>query len=99
MPDEFPPAGLALEKRPLLARGCRISDAPGQQQTLLLPESALLLNDSGRRILALCDGQRTIAEVLGAIELQFPVAEPGRVRRESLEFLAALAGRGALDLL
>jgi pyrroloquinoline quinone biosynthesis protein D len=99
MPKAAPLAPVPIEKRPILAPGCRLSDSPGQQETLLLPESVLVLNASGLRILSLCNGQRTIAQVIVELESQFPAVEQGRIRAETLTFLTALAERRALDLL
>jgi pyrroloquinoline quinone biosynthesis protein D len=99
MPEAAPLVPLPFAKRPILAPGCRLSDSPGQEETLLLPESALVLNAPGLRILSLCDGQRTIAQVIAELESQFPAVKPGRIRAETLTFLAALSERRALDLL
>lgn len=56
--------------KPRLWKLARVDFDPVRQRPVLLyPEGAMLLNDTGAEILALCDGQRTIddiAAVLGA---------------------------------
>ena len=64
---------------------------------LLLPESILRLTGPGPRILELCDGSRTLAGVVGALQSEFSDADPELIRREVLAFLTALLERRALD--
>lgn len=64
---------------------------------LLLPESILRLTGPGPRILELCDGSRTLADVVGALQSEFSDADPELIRREVLAFLTALLERRALD--
>jgi coenzyme PQQ biosynthesis protein PqqD len=42
-------------------------DPVRQRPVLLYPEGAMLLNDTGAEILALCDGQRTIADIAAVL--------------------------------
>jgi len=64
---------------------------------LLLPESILRLSGPGPRILELCDGSRTLADVVRALQSEFSDADPELIRREVLAFLTALLERRALD--
>ena len=66
---------------------------------LLLPESMLRLTGPGPRIVELCDGTRTLANVIAALQSEFCDADPEMIRREVLAFLASLQERRALDLL
>ena len=62
---------------------------------LLYPERGLELSDSAARIVALCDGDRTVAAI--ADELTAATGEPReRIEGEVLSFLGALADRGLL---
>ena len=62
---------------------------------LLYPERGLELSDSAANIVALCDGDRTIAAVVD--ELTAASGEPReRIESEVLSFLGALADRGLL---
>jgi pyrroloquinoline quinone biosynthesis protein D len=51
--------------RPRLAPHVRLVFDPARQRHVLLtPETVTLLNGTGAAILELCDGERTIAEIL-----------------------------------
>ncbi len=53
---------------PALWRLARLEfDPVRQQRVLLYPEGVVLLNDTGRRILELCDGRRSIAEIAAVL--------------------------------
>jgi coenzyme PQQ biosynthesis protein PqqD len=55
---------LALTARPRLWRLARLDfDPVRKRRVLLYPEGAMLLNDTGAEILALCDGTRTVDEI------------------------------------
>jgi coenzyme PQQ biosynthesis protein PqqD len=62
---------------------------------VLYPERGLELSDSAARIVALCDGNRTVSAVVD--ELTAASGEPReRIESEVLSFLGALADRGLL---
>jgi coenzyme PQQ biosynthesis protein PqqD len=59
---------LALTARPRLWRLARLDfDPVRKRRVLLYPEGAMLLNDTGAEILALCDGTRTVDEIATAL--------------------------------
>jgi len=87
----------APEAKPRLARGCRLSDAQGEEATLLMPESALRLKGPGLRIVRSCDGQHTFSEILRALRAEFPAADPRKIEEDTAEFLKNLQERGAVD--
>jgi coenzyme PQQ biosynthesis protein PqqD len=87
----------ALTSVPRLSAGCRMSQSKDMGPVLLLPESILRLTGPGPRILELCDGSRTLAEVVRALQSEFSDADPELIRREVLAFLTALLERRALD--
>ena len=76
--------------RPQLARQARLEwDPVRERQVLLAPEGVLVLNQTGAIILGLCDGERTVGEIVDELR--------GRYRRvagdEVGDFLARLASR------
>ena len=89
----------SLIQRPALKPGCRLSTASGPEPVLLIPEGALRLHGPGRRILELCDGQRTLADVIGQLQAEYPSAEPSKISGEVGTFLKALAEKGAIEFL
>jgi pyrroloquinoline quinone biosynthesis protein D len=84
---------------PRLAPGCRMTQSADLGPMLLLPESMLRLSGPGPRIIELCDGIRTLADVVATLQSEFIDADPEMIRREVLAFLASLQERRALDLL
>jgi len=84
---------------PRLALGCRMTQSKDLGPVLLMPESMLRLTGPGPRIVELCDGARTLAEVITTLQSEFSTADPEMIRREVLAFLASLQERRALDIL
>ncbi|HEY0693548.1 MAG TPA: pyrroloquinoline quinone biosynthesis peptide chaperone PqqD [Kribbella sp.] len=81
--------------RPELAPHVRLTfDRTREQHVLLAPESVTVLNRTGADILGLCDGQRTMAEIVE--ELQ------GRYNRvvddEVQQFLARLVAKRYVEI-
>jgi len=86
----------ALEGRPSLKPGCRLSPSG---DTLLIPEGALKLQGPARRILELCDGTRTVPEIVTALAAEFQNVEPSKILAETSTFFSGLLDKGALELL
>jgi pyrroloquinoline quinone biosynthesis protein D len=84
---------------PRLAVGCRMTQSKDLGPVLLMPESMLRLTGPGPRIVELCDGARTLADVITTLQSEFSAADPEMIRREVLAFLASLQERRALDIL
>lgn len=76
--------------RPHLARRVRMQwDPVRERQVLLAPEEVLLLNQTGATILGLCDGERTVVEIVEELRGQYNhVADD-----EVWDFLARLVAR------
>jgi pyrroloquinoline quinone biosynthesis protein D len=56
---------LALDAIPRIWRLARLEYDPVRQRPILLyPEGAVLLNDTGAAILELCNGARTVGEIV-----------------------------------
>jgi pyrroloquinoline quinone biosynthesis protein D len=81
--------------RPRLARHVRLGfDRTRQRPILLLPETVVVLNDSGARILELCDGRRTVAEIVTELGARYQGVPDDEVRT----FLTRLAARRCIEL-
>lgn len=83
---------------PRLAPGCRLNAAGGAEDLLLIPEGALRLKGPARAIVELCNGQRTLAEILTELQRVFPTAQPARIETEAVALLARLRDRGVLEV-
>ena len=74
--------------RPHLARLVRLEwDAVRESHVLLAPEGVLVLNQTGATILRLCDGERTVAEIVEELRAQYDRVSGDEVR----DFLGKLA--------
>jgi len=80
--------------KPRLAAKARLKwDEIRQKPLLLFPEGVLVLNPTAHEVVALCDGRRTIGEILQSLKEKFNNdAVDGDVR----DLLARLAGKGLL---
>jgi pyrroloquinoline quinone biosynthesis protein D len=87
-----------LSSVPRLAPGCRIGKSPDLGPVLLLPENMLRLSGPGPRIVELCDGTRSLAQVIAALQQEFSASDPEMIRAEVLAFLALLQEKRALDI-
>lgn len=75
---------------PRLWRVARLDfDRVRQRHVLLYPEGAVFINDSGRAILELCDGSRTVAEIVRVLGDRFGVD----VQADVTEYLSRMIQR------
>ena len=63
------------------------------RDVLLYPEGLVALNPTGAEILVLCDGVRSVADVVSALEQRYGSPEGG-VERDVTAFLDGLAAKG-----
>ena len=76
--------------RPHLARLVRLEwDPVRESHVLLAPEGVLVLNRTGATILGLCDGERTVVEIVDELRVRYRRVDGAEVR----DFLARLAGK------
>ena len=81
--------------RPRLAPHVQLKFDPArQQQVLLTPETVTLLNDTGAAILELCDGERTVTEILTELRGRYDHVADEEVRL----FLADLLARRRVEI-
>lgn len=88
---------LDAESLPRLRAGCRFSHAHGQENVLLIPEGLMKLAGPARKILELCDGQRTFAQVLTELQCVYPAAPRDQMERDTASYLERLRERGAVE--
>jgi pyrroloquinoline quinone biosynthesis protein D len=88
-----PPTDLS---QPRLAAGCRWGGTEADR-VILFPEGAIKLQGTGRQVLEQCDGTRTFGEIIGELQKQFAVAEPGKIREDISLFLEQLQKKRIVD--
>ncbi len=83
------------KNRPRLARQVRLEwDTVREQQVLLAPEGVLVLNQTGSTILGLCDGERTVVEIVEELRVQYNHVADDEVRN----FLSRLVAKRWVEL-
>ncbi len=87
---------LEESSQPRLAAGCRWS-GEGENRTLLFPEGALRLQDTGRAILERCNGQRTFQQIVEELQTQYGVSDPAKIREDVSSFLERLQQKRVVD--
>jgi pyrroloquinoline quinone biosynthesis protein D len=88
---------MVLNSVPRLASGCRFSTAEGQDDLLLIPEGALRLKGPARAILELCDGQRTLSEIVQELRRRYPSEDAARIEMDAVTFVRRMRDRGVLE--
>lgn len=81
--------------RPHLARRIRLEwDPVREQHVLLQPEGVLVLNQTGATILGLCDGERTVVEIVEELRGRYKHVAGDEVR----DFLSRLVAKRLVEL-
>jgi pyrroloquinoline quinone biosynthesis protein D len=95
MPSTGPMQIADSADRPRLAPHVRLAyDQTRQRHVLLTPETVTLLNGSGAAILELCDGVRSLAEILAELGGRYDRVADSEVRA----FLNGLLARRCLEV-
>ena len=89
-------AGLLDLSKPRLAPGCRWG-GPEAAPVVLFPEGAIRVQDTGQRILELCDGERTFAELVAELQQEYSEADPAVIRADACRFLEQLHDKRIVD--
>ena len=78
--------------RPRLADGARLQyDDVREEHLLLVPEGAVRLNETAAHVLELCDGQRSVEEIAGALSDRYAGAD---VADDVRELVGGMGERG-----
>ena len=78
--------------RPRLVTGARLRyDEIREEHLLLIPEGAVRLNPSAAEVLELCDGGRSLDEIVGVLSARYEGAD---VRDDVFELVDAMAQKG-----
>ena len=89
-------AGLLDLSKPRLAPGCRWG-GPEAAPVVLFPEGAIRVQGTGQRILELCDGERTFAELVAELQQEYSEADPVVIRADACRFLEQLHDKRIVD--
>jgi pyrroloquinoline quinone biosynthesis protein D len=82
---------IADTSKPRLADKARLKwDAVREKNLLLFPEGVLVLNKTAHDVLALCDGQRAVAEIVKTLATQYAV-ETNAIDTDVKEILQKLS--------
>ena len=78
--------------RPRLVTGARLQyDEVREEHLLLIPEGAVRLNATAAEVLELCDGKRSVDDIVGALSARYQGAD---VRDDVLGLVDSMAQRG-----
>jgi pyrroloquinoline quinone biosynthesis protein D len=78
--------------RPRLVTGARLRyDEVREEHVLLVPEGAVRLNPTAAAVLELCDGDRSLDDIVGALSARYDGAD---LRDDVHELVDAMAERG-----
>ena len=78
--------------RPRLVTGARLQyDDVRDEHLLLIPEGAVRLNASAAEVLELCDGERSLDDIVGALSQRYDGAD---LRDDVIELVGAMEQRG-----
>jgi pyrroloquinoline quinone biosynthesis protein D len=78
--------------RPRLVTGARLRyDEVREEHLLLIPEGAVRLNPTAADVLGLCDGERSLDDIVGALSARYASAD---VRDDVLDLIDAMVQRG-----
>jgi pyrroloquinoline quinone biosynthesis protein D len=78
--------------RPRLATGARLRyDEVREEHLLLIPEGAVRLNPTAAEVLELCDGERSIDDIVGALAARYDGAD---LRDDVVELVDAMTQKG-----
>jgi pyrroloquinoline quinone biosynthesis protein D len=78
--------------RPRLVTGARLRyDEVREEHVLLVPEGVVRLNPTAAEVLELCDGERSLDDIVGALSARYDGAD---VRDDVHELVDAMTARG-----
>jgi pyrroloquinoline quinone biosynthesis protein D len=87
---------LSESSQPRLAPGCRWG-TQGEQQVVLFPEGMIRVQGTGHDILELCNGQRTLQEIVTTLVERYGATDPVKITEDVSSFLDALQRKRIVD--
>jgi pyrroloquinoline quinone biosynthesis protein D len=88
----------SIPERPALAKRARMRfDRTRDSHVLLLPERVVMLSESAAEILGLCDGERSVADVVAELKLRYDQAPLAELQADVDEFLQKAVERKWLE--
>jgi pyrroloquinoline quinone biosynthesis protein D len=85
--------------RPKLAPRARVQkDAATGKPVLLYPEGVLMLNATGDAVVALCDGEKTFAEIVGALAARYSTTS-AEISNEVSTYIDRLRARNLIEVI
>ena len=79
-------------RSPRLVTGARLRyDEVREEHLLLIPEGAVRLNPTAAEVLELCDGERSLDDIVGALSARYEGAD---VRDDVIELVDAMVEKG-----
>jgi pyrroloquinoline quinone biosynthesis protein D len=64
---------------------------------VLFPEGMIRVQGTGQNILELCDGERTVQDIVTALSATYSGADPVKIREDVDSFLEALQQKRIVD--
>ena len=87
---------LSTDAVPALANGFRFQWEPAQNSHVLLyPEGMKVLSESASEITTLCDGKRSIDDIIAALLKKFPDAD---LRQDVIDFFQSAVDEGWMNV-
>jgi len=84
--------------KPLLSSKARVRKDPRDGAPVLLsPERGLRLSETAAATLELCDGTRTLHQIVDELGARYPGGERARIERDVLNLLGDLRGRALIE--
>ncbi len=83
------------ESQPRLAAGCRWA-THAEKPVVLYPEGMIRIQGTGQNILELCDGQRTVQQIVATLAEKYG-ADPEKIMGDVSSFLEALQNKRIVD--
>ena len=81
--------------QPRLAAGCRWGKQ-GEDRVLLFPEGVMRLQGTGQSVLELCDGERTLQQIVETLSQRYS-ADKAKIQEDVAGFLQALQQKRVVD--
>ena len=82
--------------QPRFAAGCRWA-THAEKPVVLYPEGMIRVQGTGQNILELCDGQRTVQQIVATLAEKYGAADPAKIRHDICSFLEALHNKRIVD--